>query len=76
VGGATGGELANGAVVVVAGDRCQDLRVIDLLDGDPSHVRVAVGPGDLDEEVSVVAGQGTDGLGAHPRVAVFVLRAE
>ena len=64
------------ALGVLARDGRQDLGFIDLLDGDPTHARLAVGPGDLGEEISVVAGQGTNGLGAHPHVAVAVLVSE
>ncbi|HEY0993655.1 MAG TPA: hypothetical protein VGD80_41660, partial [Kofleriaceae bacterium] len=48
----------------------------DPLDREPAHTGVAVGPSDLDQECSVVRGQGPDGLGAHADIAVAVLGAK
>ena len=46
------------------------------LDREPAHTGVAVGSSDLDQNCSVVRGQGPDGLGAHADIAVAVLGAK
>jgi hypothetical protein len=48
----------------------------DPLDREPAHTGVAVATSDLDQNCSVVRGQGPDGLGAHADIAVAVFGAK
>ncbi|MCW5808165.1 MAG: hypothetical protein KIT31_37795 [Deltaproteobacteria bacterium] len=74
--GALPGEVAQAALALRGGDVREDLGGSDLLDRDATHTGVAIGSSDLDQDGSVIGGQGPNGLGAHADVAVAVLGAK